>query len=45
MADDARIAKEIQKKHPNPIVVVHYEDIANYTKTAANYTYRYNYLA
>ncbi|KAF6023245.1 hypothetical protein EB796_018432 [Bugula neritina] len=40
MADDARIAKEIQKKHPNPIVVVHYEDIANYTKTAANYTYR-----
>ncbi|KAF6023250.1 hypothetical protein EB796_018437 [Bugula neritina] len=40
MAEDAQIAKEIQKNHPNPIVVVHYEDIANYTKTAASYIYR-----
>jgi len=41
MANDVLIAKQMQKSHPNQVVIIHYEDIANSTKTAADYVYRY----
>ncbi|KAF6023243.1 hypothetical protein EB796_018430 [Bugula neritina] len=40
MADDIQRAKQMQKIHSQQVVIIHYEDIANYTKTAANYIYR-----
>jgi len=41
MADDIQRAKQMQKIHSQQVVIIHYEDIANYTKTAANYIYRW----
>ena len=40
MADDATRARRLKAMHPQQVVIVHYEDIAKHSTTAAQYIYK-----